>query len=181
MEIGTQLAVFLENRPGTLARVCEALGDAGINIFAISTSDTVDHTVVRMVVSDARKAIFLLEERGTLLVENEVLLLDGDNRPGSLAALAHRLADHGVNIEYLYSASNPEADRGLMVLRVSDAAKALKVLSARVNPRAANPNADSRNPDARAPRSNPRLRRCSGFGVLQRTGDALCHIHSSTN
>ena len=48
MQITKQLAIFLENRPGTLARVCDALAEAKINIFAVSTSDTVDHTVIRM-------------------------------------------------------------------------------------------------------------------------------------
>src|SRR5689334_3479875 len=43
MEITTQLALFLDNRPGTLARVCEALSEAKINIYAITTSDTIDH------------------------------------------------------------------------------------------------------------------------------------------
>jgi len=125
MRIATQLAIFLENRPGTLARVCEALGEAGINILAISTSDTVDHTVVRMVVSDPRKALFLLEERGTLVVENEVLIIEGDNTPGSLATLGKQLAARGINIEYLYCATNPDARRGCMVLRVGDPHKAL--------------------------------------------------------
>jgi len=52
MQITKQLALFLENRPGTLARICAALSAAKSNIYAISTSDTVDHIVVRMVVSD---------------------------------------------------------------------------------------------------------------------------------
>jgi hypothetical protein len=56
MQITKQLALFLENRPGMLARVCDALSAAKINIYAISTSDTVDHIVVRMVVSDPAKA-----------------------------------------------------------------------------------------------------------------------------
>jgi len=131
MQIATQLAIFLENRPGTLARVCEALGEAGINILAISTSDTVDHTVVRMVVSDPRRALFLLEERGTLVVESDVLLVEGENVPGSLAVLGKRLAAHKVNIEYLYCASNPDARHGCLVLRVCDAHRALKVLQPR--------------------------------------------------
>ena len=63
MELTNQLALFLDNRPGTLARLCEALAEAKINIYAISTSDTVDHSVVRMVVSDWRKALLLFEER----------------------------------------------------------------------------------------------------------------------
>ena len=45
IESATQLAVFLANRPGALARVCDALAEAKINIHALATSDTVDHTV----------------------------------------------------------------------------------------------------------------------------------------
>jgi len=128
MQIATQLAVFLENRPGTLARVCAALGEEKINIQAISTSDTVDHTVVRMVVSDHRRAIFLLEERGTLVVESEVLMIEAQNSPGFLAGIAQRLAKGRVNIEYLYCAAASRARRGLVVMRVSNVRRALKLL-----------------------------------------------------
>ncbi len=129
MHITKQLAIFLENRPGTLARVCDALAEAGINIYAISTSDTVDHTVIRMVVSDYRKALHVFEERGTLVVEDDVLLVEGPNQPGSLARIAHALADAGVNIEYAYCATAPNQKKGLLVLRVNDAQKALKALN----------------------------------------------------
>lgn len=129
MEITTQLAIFLENRPGALARVCEALGEAGINIQAISTSDTVDHTVVRLVPSEPRKAIFLLEERGMLVVENEVLLVDGVNQPGALAAITRCLARARINIEYLYCATGPKSKTGLLVLRVSNPQKAMTALA----------------------------------------------------
>src|SRR6266550_1177967 len=112
MQIAKQLAIFLENRPGMLARVCDALAEAKINIFAITTSDTVDHSVVRMVVSDPRKALLLFEEHGTLVVEAEVLMIEGDNRPGSLARIAHRLADAAINIEYCYCATPPDAKKG---------------------------------------------------------------------
>jgi hypothetical protein len=131
MTIATQLAVFLENRPGTLARLCSALSEAKINVYAISTSDTVDHSVIRMVVSDPQRALFLLEEHGTLVVESDVLLIEGDNKPGSLATLAEELGRAKVNIEYLYAASGPKAKRGLLVLRVSDPKKALRVLGAK--------------------------------------------------
>jgi hypothetical protein len=55
MQITKQLAIFLENRPGMLARVADALAEAKINIYAITTSDTVDHSVIRMVVNDYRR------------------------------------------------------------------------------------------------------------------------------
>lgn len=129
MQITKQFALFLENRPGTLARVCEALAKNKINIYAITISDTVDHSVVRMVVSDYRKALHLFEEHGTLVVDDDVLMVEGDNAPGSLAKLANRLAAAKVNIEYAYCATPPDAKKGLLILRVSDPKKALKVLN----------------------------------------------------
>jgi hypothetical protein len=129
MEITKQLAIFLENRPGTLARVTEALTEARINIYAISTSDTVDHIVIRLVVSDYRKALHVFEARGALVVEDDVLMIEGSNKPGSLAGIARKLADARINIEYAYCATAPDAKRGLLILRVRDARKALKVLN----------------------------------------------------
>lgn len=129
MQISKQLAIFLDNRPGTLARLADALAKANINIYAISTSDTVDHSVIRLVVSDYRKALHMFEEHGTLVVEDDVIMVEGSNRPGELARIAHLLADARINIEYCYSATAPEARKGMLILRVSNPAKALKVLN----------------------------------------------------
>ncbi len=129
MHITKQLAIFLENRPGTLARVCDALAESKINIYAISTSDTVDHTVMRLVVNDYRKALHVFEQHGTLVVEDDVLLIEGNNKPGSLSKIAHKLAKAKINIEYAYCATPPDAKKGLLVLRVNDAKRALKVLN----------------------------------------------------
>ena len=92
MEITTQLALFLANKPGTLAAVCDALAAEKINIFGLTISDTVDHAVVRMVVSDYKKALSIFEEHGTLVIENEVLMLEHDNKPGTLSEIAKKLA-----------------------------------------------------------------------------------------
>jgi hypothetical protein len=129
METATQLAVFLSNRPGALARVCEALSKAEINIHALATSDTVDHSVVRMVVSDPTKALMLMGESGVLALENEVLMIESDNEPGTLARIADRLSNAEVNIEYAYMAANLKSARGLMILRPSDVGKALGALT----------------------------------------------------
>ena len=129
MQITKQLAIFLDNRPGMLARVADALAEAKINIYAITTSDTVDHTVIRMVVSDYRRALHVFEERGTLVVEDDVLMFEGSNRPGEMARIAHKLAEARINIEYCYSATPPNAKHGLLILRVSNPGKALKVLN----------------------------------------------------
>jgi hypothetical protein len=129
MQITKQLAIFLDNRPGMLARVADSLAEAKINIYALSTSDTVDHIVIRLVVSDYRKAIDLCEAHGTLVVEDDVLMVEGDNRPGSLARIAHKLAAGKINIEYAYCATPPDAKKGLLILRVGNVKRALKLLN----------------------------------------------------
>src|SRR5947207_15381583 len=93
IETATQLAVFLANRPGELARVCEALAKADINIHALATSDTVDHTVVRMVVSDPTKALMLLGEAGTLALATDVLMIEPASQPVVLAKIVERLGE----------------------------------------------------------------------------------------
>jgi len=123
-----QLAVFLENKPGALAVVCDALAEAKINIFGLTVSDTTDHAVVRMVVSNTEKAVNVFENHGALVVESDVLMIQNDNKPGSLSRIAHNLSAKKINIDYGYLASMPSAKKGLLILRVADAKKALAVL-----------------------------------------------------
>ncbi|MCE9543644.1 MAG: ACT domain-containing protein [Verrucomicrobia bacterium] len=123
-----QLAVFLENKPGALAAVCDALAEAKINIFGLTVSDTTDHAVVRMVVSNTDKAINVFENHGALVVESDVLMIQNDNKPGSLSRIAHALSAKKINIDYGYLASMPSAKKGLLILRVTDAKRALAVL-----------------------------------------------------
>lgn len=128
IETATQLAVFLGNRPGALARVCSELAAAEINIHALATSDTIDHAVVRMVVSDPTKALMILGERGVLALENDVLMIESNNEPGTLATIAERLAKASINIEDAYLASTAKSQTGLMILRPSNVEKALRAL-----------------------------------------------------
>ena len=127
-EITNQLSVFLNNEPGTLAKVCDELAKADINIFALTISDTADHSVVRMVVSDWKKALLIFEERAVLAIENKVLIIENSNKPGALGKIAARLGKAKINIEYAYLATSPGAKTGLLILRVDDTKKALKVL-----------------------------------------------------
>ena len=73
--------------------------------------------------------LLLFEEHGTLVVEDDVLLVEGANKLGELARIARRLAEAKVNIEYCYSATPAEAKNGLMIMRVSNPTKALKALN----------------------------------------------------
>jgi hypothetical protein len=128
VKIVPQLSLFLENKPGTLASVCDALAALKINIHALSVSDAVDHAVVRMVVSDPLKAIHMLGEHGVMVVEREVLMIEGQSHPGELAAIAKKLSASKVNIEYAYTATPPGARKGIMILRVDNMTRAGRAL-----------------------------------------------------
>lgn len=129
MQITRQLSIFLKNRPGTLADVCDHLKEEGINIIGFSVSDTVDHAVVRIVVDEPMKAIHLLGNAGVLVVENDVLVIDLSNKPGVLARLGKVLAMAGINIDYAYGGLNADDQSGVLYVRVSNVKKALELLT----------------------------------------------------
>lgn len=126
--IEKQLSLFLVNKPGVLADVCQTLGDNEINIRGISVSDTVDHAVVRLIVDDPMKAIHLLGEHGVLVVETDVLTVEVDDQPGALAAIARKFAREKINIEYAYGTS--DSGRARIYMRVSDARKGKQAMAA---------------------------------------------------
>jgi hypothetical protein len=128
MRLDKQLAVFLENRPGTLARMCEALAQKGINLLALTVSDTVDHAVVRVVTDRPADALHVLGNAGMLVVETDVLLIEAPNRPGGLAELAGRLAQAGINIEYAYCTVAEDRTAAMLVLRTHDPQRAMDAL-----------------------------------------------------
>lgn len=129
MRLANQLSVFLENKPGTLARMCDELAASDINILALSVGDTADYAVIRLVVSKPDEAAHLLGEAGNIVVENEVLVVELENRIGALGALSHKLSDAGINIDYAYCSVAPEHSQGLLILRTSDPQKVMEVLS----------------------------------------------------
>ncbi len=129
----TQLAIFMTNRPGSLASACRALAEAGVKIEALATEGDIfgsqgGEIVVRMIVSDVAKAVTVLAEEGAVAVKTDVLLMEAGNEPGVLGTIAERLAGADVNIESVYLSSNPDASRCVIILRPSDVEKAHRLL-----------------------------------------------------
>lgn len=129
MRVETQLSAFIENRAGVLAALAEDLARHAVSIRALTVANLVDHSVVRLVVSDARKAVHLLEARGVLVVTSDVLAIDIPDEAGALAAVARKLGRAGVNIEYLYGSGPENGGRAVVYLHVSDLRKARAALS----------------------------------------------------
>jgi len=122
------LLVSLEDRPGTLADMGEALGKAGINIEGLCAMTSEGRGVIHILVADAGKARRALEAAGIKVEgETDVLVRDvsGDDRPGTLGMMARKIADAGVNVTLLYLAMG-----GRGVLATSDNPKAEAALRA---------------------------------------------------
>jgi hypothetical protein len=104
--MATDLTVILEHRPGELASVGQATGQAGVNIDGMCAMTGDGRGVVHLLFADdvvdaARRA---LEDAGMGVADQrEVLVVDIHDRPGTLGEMARRFADAGVNIELTYS------------------------------------------------------------------------------
>lgn len=125
---GKQISVFLENRPGTLSGVIDALREGGINMAALSLSEGLDIGYLRIIVDQHEAAVKLLRSQGQLVIEREVILLTVAHAPGGLASAIDVWAKAGINVEYAYSADDADPGRSLIVARVNDVDKALAAL-----------------------------------------------------
>lgn len=128
MRVETQLSVFLENRAGVLARLAADLARHAISIRALTVANLVDHSLVRLVVSEPRKALHLLGDRGVLVVTAPVVAIEMPDRAGELARVARLLGRAGVNIEYAYGSC--AGGGASLYLHVSDLTKARAALGA---------------------------------------------------
>jgi len=141
----TQFSVFLVNKPGILARVCQRLADDKINIVALSMMDSTEHGVLRLVVEDPQRARQTLSALEVPSTETQVLVATLPNRPGALADVVERLSAGHVNVNYAYCTTGAPAGKTLGVFRVSDLNRAISILSVR-RPRRKEPLATMRAP-----------------------------------
>jgi hypothetical protein len=101
------LTIYLGDHPGSLAKVGEALGKAGVNIDGICGVTVQGKGVIHILVADAAKARRTLEANHIdVAKETDVVVLDVDDRPGVLGNVARRLANAGVNLHIAYLATS---------------------------------------------------------------------------
>ena len=129
VKVEKQLSIFLENRPGSLAKVCGTLHEAGINIMALTIHDTVDHAIIRLMADRPVKALLILEQLGLYILESDVIVMDLANQPGALAEVSRKLARADINIEYAYCTATEHQGVGALVLRTDEPDRALELLA----------------------------------------------------
>lgn len=125
----TQLSVFLENRKGRLYEVCSLLGEKKINILALTIAETEDFGVLRMIVDKPDNALTELKKGGFVANSTDVVIVEIEHRPGSLANILKALADENINIEYMHAFAGKQSSGYMMVLRFDNPEDAIKVLT----------------------------------------------------
>ena len=98
------LTITLEDRPGRLADLGEATGNAGINIEGMCATSVGGRAEVHFLVDDAAAAREALGSAGIEVeAESDVLVIDVEDRPGTMGEVARKVAEAGVNIGLAYS------------------------------------------------------------------------------
>jgi hypothetical protein len=124
----TQIAVTLQNKPGTLAKLCSTLRNAGVNISAVDGAVIAGRGKVRLLVDNPDKAKDALKAAKVRFSEEEAIAIELDNRPGALGEVAEKLAQAKINIKYGYATTSEASTKATVILAVPDVAKALGVI-----------------------------------------------------
>ena len=129
MPIIKEFTIRLEDRPGTLGKLCQTLTQEDVNILAYQQfSNEKGQGSVRLVVDNPDKTRTALNNRRAEFSEADVAKVMLSNRPGELARVASRLGDEGININYGYSGAEPGAGASFLILGVAEVGKAVKLL-----------------------------------------------------
>jgi hypothetical protein len=100
------LVIDIENTPGALARVADAISDAGVNIAAATCIGPGERAELHILVPHAEAARHSLAISHLAVTrEREVVVVEVEDRPGVLASLTHKIAQAGVDLDLVYIAT----------------------------------------------------------------------------
>jgi hypothetical protein len=128
MPVSKELAILLEDRPGTLGKCCQALAEHNVNIVALQSVRSEGKGLVRLVVDNLMRAHEALDRERLSYRETEVAQARFLHRPGELARAASRLGEANINIDYAYSGVDPDTNTPLLIFGVADVVKAAAIL-----------------------------------------------------
>ncbi|MHB1400574.1 MAG: amino acid-binding protein [Trichloromonadaceae bacterium] len=124
-----QLSIPLENSPGRLHEVTKALGDAGINLRAHCICDsTHDFGVLRILVSDLAAARAVIMQRYIPARVDDVVAVEIEDTPGSLANILSLFLGSRINVEYMYAVAGANLEKAVMVFHFNDIDPAIALL-----------------------------------------------------
>ena len=123
-----QISVFLENTTGRLGEVTGVLAKAQINIRAISIADTAEFGILRLIVNDQEGALKALNANGFTTRVTDVVVVEIEDTPGSLAKVMELFQASKVNIEYLYASLEGETGKAVVIFKLKNHEQGLQII-----------------------------------------------------
>ncbi len=128
MPTNKELAIQIEDRPGTLGKICRTLADKEVNILAFQASQSPGNNLLRLVVDNPTAAKKVLDTERVSYTETEVAQVKLPNRSGELARAASQLGDAKININYAYCGLDPGTNTPLVIFGVKETGQAAMIL-----------------------------------------------------
>lgn len=123
-----QISIFLENVSGRLAEVTKILAENKINLRAMTIADTADFGILRIIVPGPDAAVAALSKAGFMAKETEVLAVEVEDQPGGLARVMEVFSKNKINIEYMYASLERSQDKAVIVIKVEDVQRGIKIV-----------------------------------------------------
>ena len=127
----TQISSFIENRPGRLHAACAALAAKGVNIHTLSLADTAEFGILRLIVADPTAGKAALDAAGYVTRTTDVVAVEVPDDAGGLARVLAQTDAAQLNIEYMYAFSTAAAQRAIVIIRFTEADRAVTELQLR--------------------------------------------------
>ncbi len=123
-----QISIFLENTAGRIADVTRVLKNGEVNLRAIMIADTADFGILRIITDDSEKALGVLKEAKFTTRTTDVLAVSINDSVGALHDVLSLFEKNSINIEYLYASLEKTGDTAVIILKVEDAERGMKVI-----------------------------------------------------
>lgn len=125
-ELGKEIAVTVVNKIGILADMSKILADHGINITAVAGYSINNEATIMLVTDDNLRAVDALKKKKyTSIKENEIVIVELEDKPGALKNITAKLAAENIDIKYIYGTTCPGGCPARLVISTSDNEKAV--------------------------------------------------------
>jgi hypothetical protein len=130
--LGKELVITADNKVGVLANISKILADHGINIEGVAGyAAEGGKAKIMLVAEDALRAKEALQKAGYKdMKENEVVVVDLENKAGALKSITAKMSDAKIDIRYTYGTTCPSGCPARLILATNNNEKAVVLFKA---------------------------------------------------
>ena len=124
-----QISIFAENRPGKIERISGILGKNGINMRAITISDSGDYGIIKILADRPVDGCNALKAEGIAATLKDIVAIRIDDSPGGLHKASSVLAKNNINVDDAYGFTIRQSNEAVFVFQVKDIRKTEQILA----------------------------------------------------